>query len=116
MGSSGAAWHQWKKHGRCSGQAAPAFFALSREAYAAVTRPEVFRKLDRAVELPASVVEEAFLEANPWLEADMVTVTCNAGRIQEVRLCLDRDMAPRRCGADVRRDCRMQDALLAPLR
>jgi ribonuclease T2 len=36
------------------------------------------------------VIEEAFLEANPDLEPDMLTVTCRAGRVQEVRLCLTR--------------------------
>ena len=64
MGTSGLAWHQWKKHGVCSGLSAPAYYALSREAYARVVRPPVFRKLDKTVKLPASVVEEAFLQSN----------------------------------------------------
>ena len=33
MGSSGSAWHQWKKHGRCSGLSSDDYFALSRLAY-----------------------------------------------------------------------------------
>ncbi|RVT82236.1 ribonuclease T [Rhodobacteraceae bacterium CCMM004] len=116
MGTGGSAWHQWKKHGRCSGLAPEDYFALARRAYAAVTRPEVLRRLDRAVTLPAHVVEEAFLEANPDLAADGITITCKGGRIQEARLCLTRDLAPRRCGADVIRDCRLDDALLDPVR
>ena len=116
MGSGGLAWHQWKKHGRCSGLSAADYFALSRTAYDRVRRPEVLRRLERDVRLPASVVEEAFLEADPDLSADGVTVTCRAGRVQEVRICLDREMQPRRCGADVIRDCRARDALLAPIR
>lgn len=105
MGTGGSAWHQWKKHGRCSGLAAADYFTLARRAYASVSRPQVFRELDRDVTLPARVVEEAFLEANPDLAPDMLTVTCKAGRIQEVRICLTRDLSPRRCGADVARDC-----------
>ena len=116
MGASGLAWHQWKKHGRCSGLEAEDFFALSRLAYDRVNRPEVFRKLDRAVKLPAEVVEEAFLEANPDWSADMLTITCRDRRIQEARLCLTRDLEPRECGADVIRDCSMQDALFDPVR
>jgi ribonuclease T2 len=115
MGSAGLAWHQWKKHGACSGLPAPAYYALSREAYARVTRPEVFRKLSKPVKLPASVVEEAFLKANPGWEADMLTITCRAGRIQEARLCLSRDLTPVPCGREVIRDCQMKDALLAPI-
>ncbi|MEM6390181.1 MAG: ribonuclease T, partial [Pseudomonadota bacterium] len=44
------------------------------------------------------------------------TVTCREGRIQEVRICLSRELEPRICGADVRRDCTMQDALFSPMR
>lgn len=111
MGSSGNAWHQWKKHGRCSGETAADFFAASREAYTSITRPEVFRALSRDVRLPAKVVEQAFLEANPDLEADMITITCKDGAIQEARICLTPDLSPRRCGGDVVRDCNANSVL-----
>lgn len=116
MGTSGLAWHQWKKHGTCSGLSAPDYYALSREAFTRVNRPAVFRKLDRAVTLPARVVEEAFLKANPGWEPDMLTITCKGGRIQEARLCLSKSLDPVPCGRDVVRDCTMKDALLDPIR
>lgn len=116
MGSAGLAWHQWNKHGRCTGLSAPAYFALSREAYAGVTRPEVFRKLKDAVTLPASVVEAAFLKANPSLSPDMVTITCRDNRIQEARICLSKSLDPVPCGRDVIRDCSLEDALFDPVR
>lgn len=115
MGTSGSAWYQWQKHGRCSGLSAEAFFTAARQAYGAIERPDVFRQLDQSVRLPATVVEEAFLEANPDLSADMITITCRSGRIQEARLCLTKDFEPRICGADVARDCSMRDALLDPI-
>lgn len=110
MGTSGLAWHQWNKHGVCSGLSPADYYALSREAYGRVTRPEVFRNLTRDVTLPASLIEEAFLRDNPALTADGVTITCKDGAIQEVRVCLTRDLEPRRCGADVLRDCAMPNA------
>ncbi len=116
MGTSGLAWYQWNKHGTCTGLSAPAYYALSREAYAAVNRPEVFRKLTKPVTLPAHVVEEAFLKANPGWERDMLTITCRDGRIQEARLCLSKDLTPVPCGRDVVRDCRTKDALFDPIR
>mgnify|MGYP002152386448 CR=1 FL=1 len=116
MGTSGLAWYQWKKHGSCSGLSAPAYFVLSREAYAGVNRPEVFRKLSDPVKLPASVVEEAFLKANPDWAPDILTITCRNGRIQEARLCLSRDLQPVPCGRDVVRDCTLRDALFEPIR
>ncbi|SDZ18834.1 ribonuclease T2 [Jannaschia faecimaris] len=116
MGSSGLAFHQWRKHGVCTGLDAEEYFALSRLAYEGVSRPQVIRDLGREVTLPAAVIEEAFLEANPDLSGDGVTVTCRADRVQEVRICLSRDLQPRDCGQDVIRDCTLGRALLSPIR
>jgi ribonuclease T2 len=116
MGSSGSAWHQWRKHGVCSGLSARDYFALARQAYGMVARPEVFRRLDRSVTLPDSVIEQAFLKANPGWEPDMLTITCKDGRIQEARLCLSKSLEPVICAADTVRDCRMTNALFDPIR
>lgn len=116
MGSSGLAWHQWNKHGSCSGLSSDAYFDLSRQAYENVTRPEILRQLERPVRLPAKVVEEAFLQSNPTLTEDMLTITCRSDRIQEARLCLSKDLEPVQCGVDVRRDCSNDRALLDPIR
>ncbi|MDV7145140.1 ribonuclease T2 [Tropicimonas sp. TH_r6] len=116
MGSSGLAWYQWKKHGRCSGLSSTEYFDLSREAYESVSRPEVLRKLDKAVAVPASVIEEAWLEANPALKPDMVTVTCRDGRIAETRICFSKGLVPRYCSTKASRDCTLSDALLDPVR
>lgn len=116
MGTSGLAWHQWNKHGVCTGLSASDYYALSREAFGTINRPEIFRKLDTAVTLPASVVEDAFLEANPKLEPDMITITCKDGRINESRICLSKSLDPVPCGQDVARDCAATDALFDPIR
>ena len=116
MGTSGLAWHQWKKHGVCSGLSARAYYDLSRTAYGRVIRPPVFRQLDREVRVPASVVEEAFLKVNPDMEPDGITITCRAGFIQEARICLSRNLTPVPCGQDVVRDCTARDARFTPIR
>lgn len=116
MGSAGLARYQWRKHGRCSGLDGAAYLALSREAYESVTRPAVLRRLDREVALPASVIEEAFLKANPTLKPDMLTVTCRDGQIAEVRICMSKALVPRYCGADVVRDCTLDNARFSPIR
>jgi len=116
MGTSGLAWHQWKKHGTCTGLSATSYYALSRDAYARVTQPEIFRKLKRRVRLPATVVEDAFLQSNPAMEADGVTITCRADQIHEARICLSKSLDPVPCGQDVVRDCKLKKALFAPVR
>ncbi len=116
MGTSGLAWHQWRKHGVCTGLSSDEYYALSRDAYMQITRPEVFRKLDNPVTLPASVIEEAFIRDNPTLMPDHITITCKQGYIQEARICLDRALNPRLCGNDVVRDCTLSDAQFDPMR
>ena len=116
MGSGGLAWHQWKKHGRCSGLSSRDYFRLSRLAYDKVKRPEILRRLPRAMEIPPEVIEDAFLEANEGYAADGVTVTCRDRMLQEVRVCLTRDLEPRACTGGVRRDCSMRTVLTPMMR
>ncbi len=116
MGTAGLAWHQWRKHGVCSGLTSDAYYELSRDAYAQIERPQILRDLDRSVTLPAKLIEDAFLDANPTLEPDQITITCKQGYIQEARICLTRDLTFRDCGADVVRDCNMTNAQFDPMR
>ncbi len=116
MGTGGLAWYQWKKHGRCSGLSAEAFFDITRQAYENINRPEVLRQIDQIYHLPARIIEDAFLESNPELAADQITITCKQGRIQEARICLTKDLSLRQCGVDVVRDCSLSDAEFAPIR
>jgi ribonuclease T2 len=116
MGGSGLAFYQWKKHGRCSGLSAPAYFNTARDAFRRVTTPEYLAQVTRRLQVPANVIEEAFLEANPGLSRDQITITCKDGLIQEARVCMTKDLEFRRCGDDVIRDCRLRDAVLEPVR
>jgi len=110
MGGAGLAFYQWKKHGRCAGLSAADYFDTARTAYDSIKLPEVFENITRDLTLPASVIEDAFIEANPSLTREKITITCKSDMIQEARICLSKSLEPRRCGDDVIRDCRLQDA------
>jgi len=116
MGSGGLAWYQWKKHGRCSGLSAAGYFAATREAATRARIPGVFDGLSRDITLPPSVIEDAFIEANPALTRDGITVTCRSEALQEVRICLTRDLQPRDCAPDARRDCSRRSVLMEKVR
>ncbi len=115
MGSAGLAWHQWDKHGRCSGLSAAAYFSAARKAYSRIKIPSVFRNLLRPVKLPATDVKATFLHANPALRPDMITVTCKRNYFNEVRICLTKDLKPRACGTDIKPDCK-QRVIFPPVR
>lgn len=116
MGSGGLAWYQWQKHGRCTGLSAAGYYDQIRAAADAIAIPEVFDDLGRNIRLPPKVVEDAFIEANPGLTRDGITVTCRAEALQEVRICLTRDLDLRDCAADVRRDCARPNILMERVR
>ncbi|MFT4795813.1 MAG: ribonuclease T2 [Paracoccaceae bacterium] len=115
MGSQGLAWHEWKKHGRCSGLSAEAYFTLSREAWGRVTLPRAFEKVTSALRVKPRAIEAAFMAANPGLRPDAVSIKCRDGRITEVRICMERDLDFRICSPDARRDCQTSSRL-DPLR
>ncbi|MEO0343839.1 MAG: ribonuclease T2 [Pseudomonadota bacterium] len=114
-GSSGSAWHQWRKHGTCSGLSASEYYQAARDAFASINRPAILREIDKAYRLPASVVEDAFLDANPNLGTNQVTITCKGQMIQEVRICMTKGFEPRQCGSDVIHDCTLTDAVFLPI-
>jgi ribonuclease T2 len=116
MGGSGLAFYQWKKHGRCSGLSAKSYYSTLRKAYKSVEIPPIFAKITKDLQVPASVIEDAFFESNPQIARDQMTVTCSQGMIQELRICLTKDLDPRRCGTDTIKDCTLKDAGLEAVR
>jgi len=117
FGTSGSAWHQWNKHGRCTGLSARNYYLLVEEAVSRVDLPEVFEGITRELRVDPDVVEAAFIEANPDLNRDMMVTTCAQGDLVELRVCMTRDLEPRICdAATVQRECRLSAATLLPLR
>lgn len=116
MPAKGLIYHQWKKHGTCSGMQPRAYFRTVRDAYEAVTIPEPLRRLPKTIVVRPGVIEDAFLEANPDLDADEIVISCTRKRLREVRLCMDKDLNFRRCGRDVHRECRDKSIRMPPVR
>ncbi|WP_096784668.1 ribonuclease T2 [Rhodobacter sp. CZR27] len=110
--SPGLAWYQWKKHGRCSALPPTDYFALMREAVERVAVPDPLLRLREDIALPPRVLEEAFVEANPGLPPEGITVTCEGEYVQEVRICLTKELMFRACAPDAREDCRRPSALM----
>jgi ribonuclease T2 len=64
--------------------------------------------------------QASFLQANPKLASQSLVVTCSrqdAPRLREVHICLDRNLNPRGCSADVLRGaCRAATLIVPPIR
>jgi len=103
----GLARHEWRTHGTCSGLEPAAYFRAVRRARDLVSIPEPLGALVRDGETTGQNVERAFSAANSGLRPDMMAVTCRRGEMQEVRICLDKDLSGfRSCPQVDREACR----------
>jgi ribonuclease T2 len=104
----GLARHQWRRHGTCSGLGPGEYMQAVRDARAKIRIPEPLSELAQDGETSPQAVERAFVGSNPGLRADMMSVQCRRGALQEVRICLTRDLrAFRPCPEVDRRSCRV---------
>jgi len=90
--SEGLARHQWRKHGTCSGSSPSDYFADTRRARDKVAIPPALANAGREQNWTAIDIERAFVDANPGLRTDMMSVACRRGVLQEVRICLSKDL------------------------
>jgi ribonuclease T2 len=106
----GLARHEWRTHGTCSGKSPTDYFADVRAARAAVTDPPEFGKLTQAEKVAPIEIARAFQAANPRLRPGMMAVACRSGTLQEVRICLTKDLRDfRSCGEVARGACRTRE-------
>lgn len=106
MPSPGLIRHEWKKHGTCSGLDPRSYFDTIRAAAEKVKTPPDFDGSGGERDVSPAEIERAFIDANPGMKPAGVAVQCRSGDLQEVRICLTRDLAFRPCAEVDRRACR----------
>ncbi len=115
--SEGLARHQWRKHGTCSGEGPTEYFQAVKRAAGAVRIPTELTRVESRKELAPIELERLFVAANPGLRADMMSVACRRGELQEVRICFTRDLRGFRSCAEVDRGgCRSREIFVQPMR
>ena len=98
-------FHQWRKHGRCSGLTPDGYFAETRAASHRVRIPDRFDDPVRGADMSPAAIEAAFIAANAGLGRDAMAAVCHRGRFLEVRICLDKDLRFRACREVDTDDC-----------
>jgi ribonuclease T2 len=106
-------FHEWDRHGTCSGLSAHAYFETVRKARAVVKIPPDYLALDKPITVTPDDVAEAFVKVNPGLSRASVAVACDSKRLNEVRVCLGKDFSFRDCAEVTRRACR-RDRIAMP--
>ncbi len=88
----GLARYEWRKHGTCTGQSPTDYFADVRRARDGVTIPQPLQAPQGDQRWAPLDLARAFSAANPGLRTDAMAVTCRQGLLEEVRLCLSKDL------------------------
>jgi ribonuclease T2 len=114
MPSMGLIGHEWRKHGSCSGLSQKDYFAVIRAARQRVAIPPALQSVASHQRTSAADIETALTTANPGLRTDAMAVTCAAGRVDEVRICLNKDLSFRACGEIDRAGCKVKSLSLPP--
>jgi ribonuclease T2 len=116
MPAPGLIFNEWDKHGTCSGLGERAYFETVRKARAAIKIPSEYLQLNETKTIAPGDIEDAFVRANPGLQAAAIAVTCNRTRLSEVRICLGKDLQFRACEEIDRRGCRRDRVTMPPMR
>jgi ribonuclease T2 len=110
-------FHEWEKHGTCSGLGERGYFETVRKARAVVKIPEAYLEVTRPTTVSPDEVEEQFVKSNPGLPRDAIAVTCDNRRLQEVRICMSKELGFRSCPeVDRRGICRRDRVVMPPVR
>jgi ribonuclease T2 len=121
MPSKKLVFHEYRKHGTCSGLGVDGYFALSRKLYEKVKIPERFVNLTdpRFNVSPSELINEV-VAANPGMRPDNIAIECGGpgNRMKELRVCFDKQGEFRACGRneDQRKLCSAASMYVPPVR
>ena len=121
MPSKKLVFHEYRKHGTCSGLGVGGYFDLARRMFESVKIPQRYVALedDRLMVSPDELIRE-FMEANPKLARDQIVVECGGpgSRLKEVRICFNKGGGLRACGRneDQKRLCLAEHMYVPPVR
>lgn len=116
MPSPRLVFHEWDRHGTCTGLSGPEYFDTVRKARAAIKIPAEYQSIAEPLTVKPEAVAAAFVRANPGLARDALTVTCDGKRLTGVRICMNKDLAFRDCAQLARNSCRAETVVMPPAR
>jgi len=116
MPSPSLIFHQWRRHGTCTGLGPSGYFAAVRKARAQVKIPAAYLDPPSPATVSPGAVADAFVKANPGLTRAGLAVTCDRTRLTEVRLCMSKEFAFQPCAEVAQRRCKRAAVVMPAVR
>ena len=104
--------HEWQKHGTCTGLSAQDYFAQAEQAFVHVQVPQAYRSLDHGQQFNVPDVEKSFADAN-HAPLESFRVSCHAGELVSLEVCVDKNLQYRSCTQSVR-ECPVNQVDMRP--
>jgi len=109
-------FHEWQRHGTCSGLTPSAYFETLRKARTVVKIPADFLDPPSPVTVSPAAVADAFVKANPGLTRAAMAIACDKTRLIEVRLCITKEFAFHDCAEVVQHGCKRDKVVMPAVR
>lgn len=116
MPSPRLVYHEWDRHGTCSGLDSASYFEAIRKARGKIAVPAAFHESNAVRNVAPGDVANAFVTANPGLTKNSLAVTCDDKRLTGVRVCMTKDFQFRECPEVVRRACQRDNVVMPAMR
>jgi len=112
MPSRGLIQHECEKHGTCSGVSAQNYFGQAEQAFTHVQVPQQYSSLNHEQQFNVADVEKSFAEAN-HAPLQAFRVSCHAGELVSLEVCVDKNLQYRSCTESVR-ECPVNQVDMKP--
>ena len=108
--------HEWATHGTCSGLSTADYFAALRKARDSVKLPADLAQPSQKLQFSPAEVEAKIAAANPSFPKTAFRTSCyRDNELQEIRVCVNKDLSPRACGSSAG-ECAVPKVTMLPVR
>ena len=108
MPSLNLIFHEWQKHGTCSGLSQQQYFETIKRARSHIKIPAEYQSPRDALRVKPEAMKAKFVAANPGLKENMFGLNCSGRFLAEVDVCMTKDLNFRACSRDVRDNCQAE--------
>ncbi len=104
MPSNSLISHEWSKHGVCAGVSSLAYFTNAVNAFKSINVPSYLASANANKTVSLAALRRDFSQSS-GLAGNQFSVQCDGNKLQEIRVCLTKQLGAQTCGAGIADSC-----------